>query len=204
MTRGEERLRTHSAVLQSVLGQLVSSSLQTGVPRTGHVSSRILLSVPLLRLFSLLLLSRHVSGLAFCFLGGVMRTNRLCRCSCSTVGFCVYITFFLSSDSRVCNYFCYVVTFYVFLSPLFTCFWHPAILLYTSSRQGFWTICLTGQLEFNYCRLAFLLVCFCSSLAFYFFSSWFSLRNEVVPFFMAGRTITQSNGALEATVTTVG
>src|SRR6218665_449169 len=81
---------------------------------------------------------------------------------------CVYYLF-LSSDSRVCNYLCYVVTFYVFLSPLFPCFWHPAILLYTSSRQGFWTICLTGQLEFNYCRLAFLLVCFCSSLAFYFF-----------------------------------
>src|SRR6218665_4151068 len=37
-----------------------------------------------------------------------------------------------------------------------------------------------------------------------FFSSWFSLRNEVVPFFMTGRTMTQSNGALEATVATVG
>src|SRR6218665_3550949 len=114
MTRGEERLRTHSAVLQSVLGQLVSSSLQTGVPRTGHVSSRILLSVPILRLFSLLLLSPHISSLTFFFLfffffffsftsfrfflffvffffwAVFLRANRLCRCSFSTVVFCVY------------------------------------------------------------------------------------------------------------------
>src|SRR6218665_1700274 len=102
MTRGEERLRTHSAVLQSVLGQLVSSSLQTGVPHTGHVSSRILLSVPILRLFSLLLLSRHVYGLAFCFLGGVMRANRLCRCSFSTVVFCVYLTLFFYQVTHAC------------------------------------------------------------------------------------------------------
>src|SRR6218665_2763179 len=83
--------------------------------------------------------------------------------------FFVCILPFLSRDSRVCNYLRYVVTFYVFLSPLFTCFWHTAILLSTSSRHGLWTICLPGQFEFNSCRLAFLLVCFCSSLAFYFF-----------------------------------
>ena len=111
---------------------------------------------------------------------------------------------FLSSDSRVCNYLRYVVTFYVFLSPIFTCSWNTAILLYTSSRQGLWTICLPGQLEFHYCRFFFLLVCFCSSFGVQFLSMWFSLRNEVVPFFMTGRTMTQSNGALEATVTTVG
>src|SRR6218665_1560059 len=47
-------------------------------------------------------------------------------------------------------------------------------------------------------------VCFFIFWAFFFFSLWFSLRNEVVLFFMTGRTMTQSNGALEATVTTVG
>src|SRR6218665_1008316 len=95
-TQGEERLHTHS--VSSPLSSTESTCL---VLTPESRQSCVLIHVPK---FSLLLLSRYLSGLAFCFPGFALRDSRFPRGSFSGFVFftslCLSKKICLSSDSR--------------------------------------------------------------------------------------------------------